>query len=345
MPNNIPAFFTIKDVIEITGGHFAGYDNSVKITGIMPLNKASSNDIAIFDDLRYRKFLDYVKPALIIVKSGFEKYISNCPVIVHDNPHSVLPSLLKMFEKKAKYKGISKLAYVSQKASIGQKTTIEPFAAVMEGAEIGKNCFIASHAYIGENSSISDNSIIYAGVKIQYNCIIGKGVIVHPNSVVGADGYGYYTDSEGNHIKIPQIGRVIIEDEVEIGSNVSIDRGTMGDTVIGRGTKIDNLVQIAHNVVIGENCLIISQVGISGSVNIGNFVVIAGQAGVAGHLEIPSNTKIGGRSAVLSSIEIPGDYSGHPLLPINEYLRNMSAQKKLHEIYRDIKMIKKKITQ
>ncbi len=335
--------FSINDIFEITKGDFSGNKNGPVITGIMPLNKAEKNHVTIFDNPDYKHYLDNARPALIIVKSGLEKYIKDktIPLIIHENPHSILPDLLKLFEKTPSLKGISSNAYIDPSSNIGQNTCIGDFTVIMNDSQIGDGCVILSNCTIGQDVQIGDNTVVYPGARVLNRCKIGSNVIIHSNTVIGSDGYGYYTTPEGVHRKIPQIGRVIIEDDVEIGSNVTVDRGTMDDTIIGEGTKIDNLVQIAHNVKIGKHCLIVSQVGISGSATIGDHVVIAGQAGIAGHLSIPSHTRIGGRSAVIGSIEKPGDYSGYPLLPLGDFLRNMSAMKRLHNLYQDLKKIKK----
>lgn len=336
-------YYDIKKIIDITGGVYSEKYDDIRITGIKPLDKAGENDLAIFDDLSYRQCLDFVKPALIIVKSGYEGYIKGIPFIIHSNPHSLLPELLSLFERRPALTGIDKNASISPTADIGKGTGIEAFAVIKDRSCIGEECLIGSQCTIGPDVIIGNNTVICTGVKILHGCRIGNNVTIHANTVIGGDGYGYFTDKKGMHRKIPQIGNVIIEDYVEIGSNVSVDRGTMGDTVIGRGTKIDNLVQIAHNVCIGRNCLIVSQVGISGSVILGDNVVIGGQAGIAGHLAVPSGTRIGARSAVIASIKKPGEYAGFPLMALGDFLRNMSAMKKLYQIYTDIKKIKKRL--
>lgn len=340
MPNSL--CYSAQDILRVTGGQLVmPKGKEIQISQVMPFQKAKPDSITLFDDLNYKHFLQSIKPSLIIVKEGLEGLIENIPYIKHPEPRSIMPQLLALFEKKPIFSGISDSAHISRTSRIGDDTSVGHFAVVSNGAVIGENCHIGAHVYIGDNVTLGKNAVINPGVKIHYNCIIGSNVIIHSNSVLGSDGYGYWTNKTGEHIKIPQIGRVVVHDDVEIGSCVTIDRGTMGDTVIGSGTKIDNLVQIAHNVNIGRNCLIVAQVGISGSVIIGDFVVIAGQTGIADHISIPSFTKIGGKSVVINSIKKSGDYSGNPLLPLNDFLRNSFVYRKLYKVYKDVRSIKK----
>lgn len=239
--------------------------------------------------------------------------------------------------------GISDRAVIGAKARIGIDVSIHPFALIGDNAKIGDRVTVSSGVFIGEGVTIGDNSCIHPNVTIGKGSMIGARVFIHAGSVIGSDGFGYVM-KEGRHYKVPQVGGVIIEDDVEIGANVTIDRATVGNTIIGSGSKIDNLVQIGHNVIIGKHCIIVSQVGISGSVEIGDGVILAGQAGVRDHVTIGSRAVIAAQSGVGGDIPAGEVYSGSPAIPHRTWLRAQSVYAKLPEYLRRLQEIERKIS-
>jgi len=258
------------------------------------------------------------------------------------NPSYAFARAIEFFYPRPSFEpGISGSAAVSEKAEIGRNVSIRAFACLEDHASIGDETVISPGVFVGENSRIGRQCLIYPNVTIRENVRIGDRVIIHSGSVIGSDGFGYVLE-KGEHYKIPQVGGVIIEDDVEIGSNVSIDRATLGNTVIRKGTKIDNLVQIAHNVTIGEKSLIVSQVGIAGSTEIGSFVTLAGQVGVADHTSVDAGTIIGAQSGISGHIA-KGIYSGSPAIPHKNWLRAQALFARLPEMQKRLKELEEKI--
>ncbi|MDO8746364.1 MAG: UDP-3-O-(3-hydroxymyristoyl)glucosamine N-acyltransferase, partial [Thermodesulfovibrionales bacterium] len=252
------------------------------------------------------------------------------------NPQYAFARLLEHFYVKPFIvSGISDKAYVSDKAKMGENVSVFPLAFVSDGASIGSKTVIYPGVFIGENSSVGDGCIIYPNVTIRENVEIGSRVIIHSGAVIGSDGFGYVFEKEIHH-KIPQVGGVIIGDNVEIGANVTIDRATTGNTVIGKGTKLDNLVHIAHNVKIGENTIITAQGAVAGSAEIGNYVVFGGQVGVADHATIDDGVMVGAQSGVMGHLK-KGVYSGSPVIPHRDWLKSVAIFAKLPELNKRIK--------
>ena len=239
-------------------------------------------------------------------------------------------------------KGISSLASVGKTAKIGKDTRIGPFAVIEDGVEIGDGTAVYAGVYIGHEAKIGRNALLYPNVSIRERCVIGDSVIIHSGAVIGSDGFGFAT-VQGLLHKIPQIGIVVIEDEVEIGANVTIDRARFGKTVIGRGTKIDNLVQIAHNVTIGENSIIIAQSGISGSATLGKGVIVAGQAGIVGHVEIGDGTVIAAQSGVSKSIGKNLIVGGSPVKPLNAWKRITASVQRLPDLFKKFNELRDRV--
>jgi UDP-3-O-[3-hydroxymyristoyl] glucosamine N-acyltransferase len=264
------------------------------------------------------------------------------PMLVVDNPYLAFAKTLKLFYIKPYIpSGISKNAVIGKNVTLGNEVSIFSNVYICDGVAIGDRVSLYPFVYIGSNVSIGEGTTIYPNSTILDNVTIGKNVVIHSGSVLGSDGYGYVRINN-THYKIPQVGGVIVEDDVEIGANVTVDRATLGNTIIGKGTKIDNLVQIAHNVIIGKNCLIVSQAGISGSVEIGNNVTIAGQAGIADHLKIDDGVTVIGKSGVTHDLKY-GIYSGVPAIPHREWLRAQSCYAKLPDIVKRLRELEKKI--
>ncbi len=329
----------LEDIAKLVNGEIFG-DHELEITGVSGILDAKPGDITFISSKKYLKEIGNCKASALIVKEPVEGIsISQLKV---SNPYLAFAKLLEFFYVKPFiHKGISKSAIISDKATIGNNVTIFPSVFISEGAVIGDETIIYPFVYIGENTKIGNNCLIYPNVTVRENIEIGNKVIIHSGTVIGSDGFGYVFDN-GVHNKIPQVGGVIIEDDVEIGSNVSIDRATLGNTIIGKGTKIDNLSQIAHNVKIGSNSLIIAQVGIAGSTEIGDYVTLGGQVGVADHAKIESQTMIGAQSGIMGNVP-KGVYSGSPALPHREWLKAQTIFAKLPEMHKKIKELEDKL--
>jgi len=332
----------LREIASLVNGEVIGqpHADDIEITGVSGILNAQEGDITFLSLERYRKYLSECKASCVMVKEPVgDLHIAQLRV---SNPHLAFAKLLEHFYIKPQEPiGISKDAIVSDRATIGEDVSILPFSYISDNVFIDSRTIIYPYVFIGTNTTIGKNCIIYPNVVLRENIRIGNRVIIHSGSVVGSDGFGYVFE-ESTHYKIPQVGGVIIEDDVEIGSNVSIDRATTGDTIIGRGTKIDNLVQIAHNVTIGKNSIIIAQAGIAGSTEIGDFVTLAGQVGIVDHVKIESGTMIGAQSGVLGSLP-KGVYSGSPVMPHREWLKAQVIFTKLPELYKKVRELEEKI--
>ena len=332
----------VKEIAAFLKGEVIGppQADEIEITGVSGINEAREGDITFLSTSSYKKYLSECRASCVMVKEPITGL--SVTQLKVSNPHLAFAKLLGIFYLKPQEPtGISKDAIVSDKATIGQDVSIFPFSYISDGASIGDHTVIYPNVFIGENTAIGRECTIYPNVVLRENVKIGNNVIIHSGSVIGSDGFGYIFE-EGKHYKIPQVGSVVIEDEVEIGSNVSVDRATTGNTIIGRGTKIDNLVQIAHNVKIGENSIIIAQVGIGGSTEIGDFVTLAGQVGVTDHARIDSGTVIGAQSGVMGHFT-KGIYSGTFAIPHRDWLKAQALFAKLPELYKRIKELEEKI--
>lgn len=315
-------------------------DGETEITGASGISEAKEGDITFLSDRRWLKEINNSRASAVIVKD-FNKDIRK-PQVKTKNPQYAFAKLLSYFYIKPQpFKGISKSSFVSEKSHIAHNVTIYDFAYISDGAVVGSKSVIYPGVFIGENSKIGEECLIYPNVTIREGVSIGNRVIIHPGTVIGSDGFGYVFE-EGAHHKIPQVGGVIIEDDVEIGANVTVDRATTGNTIIGRGAKIDNLVQIGHNVHIGRNVILVAQVGIAGSSVIGDGVVLGGQVGVADHTNIEAGTMVGAKSGAMGDVKC-GIYSGAPMIPHREWLKASALFARLPEIKKKIEELEKKI--
>ncbi|MEW6001062.1 MAG: UDP-3-O-(3-hydroxymyristoyl)glucosamine N-acyltransferase [Nitrospirota bacterium] len=332
----------LREIASLFNGEIIGPSQAddIEITGVSSISSSQEGDITFVSSAKYIKDITACRASCIIVKEPILSIkITQLKV---SNPHYAFARLLEHFYvKQLKPAGISKDAIVSDKARVGKNISIFPFSFISDGVSIGDWTIIYPFVFIGENTTLGERCVIYPNVTLRENVKVGNGVTIHSSSVIGSDGFGYVFE-EGRHYKIPQVGGVIIEDDVEIGSNVSIDRATTGNTIIGRGTKIDNLVQIAHNVKIGCNSLIVAQVGIGGSSEIGDFVTLAGQVGVADHLKIDSGAIIGAKSGIMGNLS-KGEYSGIPVIPHRNWLKAIAIFQKLPELFKKIRKLEEKI--
>ncbi len=329
----------LKDFADIVNGTVIGNPDT-EITGVAGITEAAKGDITFVASPRFRKQAYETNASCIIVKD----LIENLPTdqLTVQNPYFAFAKAIEQFYPSAPFSpGRSESAMIADSAVISSHATIFPFAYISEHVSIGEGTVIMPGVFIGEQTAIGDNCLIYPQVVIRERIQIGSRVIIHSGTVIGSDGFGYVFE-DGEHHKISQVGNVIIEDAVEIGANVSVDRATLGSTVIGRGTKIDNQVQIAHNVRIGAHSLLVAQVAIGGSCEIGAYVTLAGQVGVADHTSIESGTVIGARSGIAGRVA-KGAYAGSPAIPHKNWLRAQSLYAKLPELNRKIKELEKRL--
>ena len=332
---------TLAEIANIVNGEVVG-DKNLVITGLSGIQEAKEGDLTFLANSKYIPLSSKTKATAIITSRDIE--ITGKSVIRTDNPSLAFADLIKTMtgDDVHPFAGIHEAAFVADDCTVGKNVSIGPFAIIENKAKIGDNTIIYGGSYIGHHAVIGDDCLIYPNVTIREQVSIGNHVIVHSGTVIGSDGFGYI-QVDGAHKKIPQIGTVAIEDDVEIGANVAIDRARFDQTIIGQGTKIDNLVQVAHNVVMGEDCIIISQVGISGSVNIGKGSYLLGQAGITGHLTIGEGSIVYSQCALGKSIPPQSHVSGSPARPHNEAKRVFAATQKLPQYIKIIQDLQKRV--
>ncbi len=333
--------FTIEEIARRVKGDVVG-DSKITVKGISGLEEAKKGDITFLANDRYRNLLKTTKASCVITS----REIRSAPValIRTDNPSFAFAQAAEIFNphKACHPKGISAYARIAKTARIGAHVAIGDFAVIGEGAVIGDDTVLYAGCFVGNDAKLGDRCIIYPHVVLRENTTIGNNVIIHSNSVIGADGFGFAT-IKGVHHKIPQIGTVEIGDDVEIGAGVTIDRARFGKTSIGRGTKIDNLVQIAHNVEIGEHCIIVAQAGISGSTVVGAHAILAGQAGVAGHLKIGAHAIVAAQAGVTKDVAEGMCVSGYPAKEHAKAKRLNACLQKLPELLKEFQILKHQI--
>jgi len=323
----------LREIAGLIGAELTG-SLDVEIKGAAGISDAEDGDITFLATAKLVGECIESKASAVIVKDTIPEIKK--PQLKVSNPQYAFARLLEHFYVKPFIaSGISDKAHVSDKAKIGKNISVYPMVFVSDGASIGDRTVIYPGVFIGENSSVGDGCIIYPNVTIRENVKIGSGVIIHSGAVIGSDGFGYVME-KGIHYKIPQVGGVIIGDNVEIGANVTIDRATTGNTIIGSGTKIDNLVHIAHNVKIGGNTIITAQGAVAGSAEIGNYVVFGGQVGVADHAKIDDGVMVGAQSGVMGHLK-KGVYSGSPVIPHRDWLKSVAIFAKLPELNKRIR--------
>lgn len=332
--------FTLKHLSGIVDGKIIGNPDLV-ISGVSGIREAKEGDITFVANPKYLPELKSTRASAVIISKEIEG--SDITQLLVDRPYYAFARIMNhLYQKVPSPKGVSSNAFICEGVRLGKDVSIYPLVYIGEDAEIGDNTIIYPGCYIGERAKIGEQTMIYPNVTIREDVSIGKSVIIHSGSVIGSDGFGYATH-EGRHYKIPQIGTVSIEDDVEIGANVTVDRAAMGKTVIKRGTKIDNLVQVAHNVVVGENCLLAAQAGIAGSAELGDHVTLAGQVGVVGHIKIGENVMAGAQSGISKGIKPGQIVSGSPAIPHREWLKAQSTFPDLPEMRRRIRELEDKV--
>jgi UDP-3-O-[3-hydroxymyristoyl] glucosamine N-acyltransferase len=333
----------LKEIAEKIQGDLRG-DGLLAITDISGIQEAKEGDITFLVDNSFKKYLKECKASAIILGKDINPdEFKSKNIIITKNPALAFAKVIEIFHpRKINEKGISPSAFIAKTSQISDEATIYPYAYIGEKTIIEKKAVIYPFVHIGDEVTIGEETVIYPHAVIYDRVIIGRRVIIHGGTVLGSDGFAYVWDGE-KHAKIPQVGTVEIEDDVEIGANVAIDRASLGKTLIKKGTKIDNLVQIAHNVSIGENSIIVSQVGIAGSSTIGNNVILAGKVGVRDHAVIGDNVRAAGGTGITKSVPKNSLISGNPHMLHKEWLRLQGHIKNLPKLYDRIKKIEKKL--
>ncbi len=337
--------FTAQQLSVLLNGTVIG-DPNTKVHDVAKIEEAKEGQLSFIANPKYTSYIYTTDASILIVNDDFliEKEVKPTLIKV-PNAYSAFTTLLEKYQSLVQRKvGIEAPSYIEESATIGEKPYIGAFAYIGKNAHIGKNVQLHPHVYIGDNVKIGDNTTLYTGVKVYHDCEIGNDCIVHANAVIGGDGFGFAPQSDGSYQKIPQLGKVIVKDKVEIGANTTIDRATMGVTLIEEGVKLDNLVQIAHNVVIGEHTVIASQSGVSGSTKIGKHCILAGQVGIIGHLEIADYTIIGAQSGVSNSVKEPNTtVLGSPIMDLRHARRVYVTYRNLPQLAKKVNDLEKRI--
>ncbi|MCK4278745.1 MAG: UDP-3-O-(3-hydroxymyristoyl)glucosamine N-acyltransferase [Desulfurellaceae bacterium] len=334
----------VSDLAKALQIKFVG-NEELEISGVASLNSAEDNDLAFVAYEGYAEDLKLTRARAILVAEGFDySHFPNKTFLLSPNIQISLAEALPLFyPPKVHFRGISEMASVDSSAKCDEDVGIAPFAYIAEDVHIGKGTQIFPFTYIGSDVDIGENCLIYSHVVLREGTKIGNRVILQPGAVIGSDGFGYAERGDGSREKIMQVGKVVIEDDVEIGANTTIDRATFDETLIKKGVKIDNLVQIAHNVEIGENGVIVAQVGIAGSTKIGKNVILAGQVGVVGHIRIADDVIVGAKSGVPGNIRKKGTYFGIPAIEHKRALKNMAMVNRLQQFYERVKLIEQRL--
>jgi len=331
---------TLDDLARLVGGKVTG-DGKTVVRAVNGIKEAGPGDITFLANIKYAPLLSSTKASAVILSDGTPSPI---PALSVANPDLAFAKAAEHLSGGAcrPAAGVHATAVVSKSAAVGKNVSIGAGTIVEDGASIGDNGVLFAQVYVGRDTTIGPDALIYPQVVIREKCRIGARVIVHSGTVIGSDGFGYATD-KGVHHKIPQVGIVVIEDDVELGANVTIDRARFGRTVIGKGTKIDNLVQIGHNVVLGQGCLLVSQAGIAGSTRLGNSVVMAGQSGLIGHLDIGDGAIITAQSGLTKDVAPKAVMSGSPASDRRTHLKELAALSKLPEALQEIRKLRQEL--
>ena len=334
-----------KELSDLLNGTIEG-DPEVMVSGPSRIEEGKAGTISFLANPKYESFAYTTNASVLLVDHGFRPERPLKPTLIRvDDVYASVAFLLERFDQGIKREeGISSLAFVHPSASLGEKVSISQFAVVEEGAVIEDGVTLFAQVYVGRNVRIGANTTLYPGVKVYKDCEVGESCTLHANAVIGSDGFGFAPQEDGTYKKVAQLGNVVLQSNVEIGANTVIDRATMGSTVIEKGSKIDNLVQIAHNVVVGQNSVIAAQAGIAGSTQLGKNVMVGGQAGFVGHIKVADGTKVQAQSGVASSIKEENTaIYGSPALSYQNYLRSYAAFKKLPDLLKKINQLEKEL--
>ena len=337
--------FTATSIAGFLKGEIEG-NPDIKVNTIAKIEEGQSGALSFLANPKYEHYLYETKSSVVLVNKSFIPASSVSATLIRvENAYEAFASLLRLVDQaRPRKKGIHSTAIIENTAKIGSEVYIGPYVYVGENCVIGDGCSLYPHVYIGDNSNLGINCILNPGVTVYHDCILGEGCIVHAGSVIGSDGFGFAPQSDNEYMKIPQLGNVVLEDHVEIGANVTIDRATMGSTIIRKGVKLDNLIQIAHNVEVGENTVMAAQTGISGSTKIGKNCMFGGQVGLAGHLKIANGTKIGAQGGILGDVKEENTaIIGSPAIEVKQFLRSSVIFRKLPEMKSKIDSLEKEV--
>lgn len=336
--------FSLSDLAKLTNSRLVG-DPNYLIFGVADLENATNEDASFLSNTRYQVAMKNSNAGVIFINST-DSLEKGKNYLLSEEPSQAFQKLVDALfpprESPSGFRGIHPTAVIHETACLEEGVTVGPHAVIDEGARIGKKTFIGASAYIGQDTVIGSSCIIHPHVTIRECCQLGDRVIIQPGAVIGSCGFGYITDKQGNHTKLNQVGNVVIENDVEIGANTTIDRARFKTTRVKQGTKIDNLVQLGHGVIIGSHNIIVAQTGIAGSTTTGRYVVLAGQVAIAGHLHIGDGVTVAGKSAVSKSLT-KGKYGGIPIQPLREYNRNQVFLRNIEKYINQIKELKKRI--
>lgn len=336
--------FTAEMIAALLSGEIVG-DKNATVSTVSSIDGGKEGSLAYLTNPKYEQYIYTTEASIVLVDKSFEpKEAVKATLIKVENVGECVLNLLEMYNAaRPRKQGISKLASVSEKATIGEGCYIGDFTVVEAGANIGNNVQIYPQCYIGDNVTIGEGTKLYPGVKIYEGCVIGKNCILHAGAVIGADGFGFAPKADGTFAKIPQLGNVIIEDNVEIGANTCIDRAKTDSTIVHSGVKLDNLIQIGHNVEVGANTVMSAQVGIAGTTKVGSNCFIAGQVGIADHLVVGDRVKIGSKSGIDKSVGNDEIRFGFPALPGIQYHRSFAVFRQLPEMSQKLREIEKRV--
>ncbi len=334
----------LSELAELVEGILHG-NGDLLIKGVAGLREAQKGEISFLANPKYLPELTRTMASAVLMAKGVTPPSFSLACIEVENPYYAFSQVVRLFHG-SPYQptGISPHAVLGEGVQIGRDPSIGPFVTLSKGVRLGDRVTLHGGSFIGEEAEIGDDCLIYPNVTIRERVIIGKRVIIHSGSVVGSDGFGY-AEHHGRHHKILQVGTVVIEDDVELGANVTVDRAALGKTIVGRGTKVDNLVQIAHNVVVGQDCLLVAQVGISGSTELGDHVTLAGQVGVVGHIRIGDHVIIGAQSGVSKDVLPRRMMSGSPVMDHRDWLKAQAAFSNLPEMRRRILQLERRLAE
>ena len=335
--------FTAQQIAAFLRGTVEG-DPEVKVSNFSKIEEGKPGTLTFLANPKYEHHIYHTEASIVLVNQDFTPTEPIHTTLIRvENAYTALAQLLNMVEQaKSKKSGVDSTAFIAPTASVGEDCYIGNMAYIGERVKLGNNCQVYPFAYIGDNVEIGDNTILYPHVTVYHDCRIGQHCILHAGSVIGADGFGFAPEGE-QYKKIPQLGNVVIEDNVEIGANTTIDRAVMDSTIIRQGVKLDNLIQIAHNVEVGENTIMAAQVGIAGSVKVGKHCMFGGQVGLAGHIQIADDVTLGAQAGVISSVKEATTLLGAPAIQARNFMRSSAIFNRLPELYRTIGQLQREV--
>lgn len=339
--------FSAVQIATFLSGTVEG-DPEVKVYNVAKIEEGAPGMLSFLANPKYSQYLYTTKSSIVLINNDFELQGEVAATLIRvPDAYAAFAQLLGLYQQFMQSKsGVSSLAFISKDATYGDDVYIGEFAFIGERVKIGNRVKIYPQAYIGDDAVIGDDTIVYAGAKLYAQTVVGKSCILHSGCVIGADGFGFAPQEDGSYKKIPQIGNVSIGDNVEIGANTCVDCATMGSTRIHNGVKLDNLIQVAHNVELGNNTAMAAQTGVSGSTKIGANCIVAGQVGIAGHLHIANNTKIGAQSGIISNIKREGEeVMGSPVMPVKDFLRMSIHLRQMDKLVRRVEELEKKLNE